>query len=162
MNPYLQVQQSVMQLAGQYINGTVSDKRTPWAVFDIDDTVLSMNNAPSRYQRMNKGTLDPVPEMIQLVKDLYNMGYRIAFVTARGVRLADVSLSNLGRFLPIDLVNDAIFFYNNTSLSKVGSKIQARGYIEEHYGPIIFNIGDQQTDLDGGHSLYTYKLPSFY
>jgi len=46
--------------------------------------------------------------------------------------------------------------------SKVPYKVNARTLIEQQGYDIVLNIGDQQSDLSGGHADKTFKLPNPY
>lgn len=174
MSRYREVRQEVLSLAPLYLKtfyeevskNIDSPSRTkslsPWAVFDIDDTLLSMGNDKFKFQKMNSGTLGPIPEMISLLQELHSIGFKIAFITARSVSLDSKTVSNLSKFIPASILNDSIIFYKILGMNKTDGKIASRRYIDENLGTIVFNIGDQESDLEGGYSILTYKLPSFY
>jgi predicted secreted acid phosphatase len=145
--------------------------KKPALVLDIDET--SLNNFPCFD---SKGGLpyDPVinaqcvvaynAPAIKPVLGLFNkakkLGVKVFFITARPEQLRDGSLTNLraagfkGKYELILQPAD----YNQDS--KVPYKSGARKQIQKRGFHILANVGDQQSDLKGGYSERTYKLPN--
>ena len=83
------------------------------------------------------------------------------FVTGRPPQIAGITALNL--------VNEGYdkgwdgLHTKPTDIKTVLFKTFARGTIEAHGYEIVANVGDQESDLDGGHADRAFKLPNpFY
>jgi len=153
-------------------------KRTPGerlaVVFDLDETLLS------NYRHMKDQDFGYVPYVwndwvaraeapsIAPVKAVYDdarrLGLAIFFVTGReeprdrpGTE-ENLRREGLG-------VYERLFLASNEGarLTTAQRKTASRAAIEADGYRIIANLGDQQSDLDGGHAERTFKLPNpFY
>lgn len=139
----------------------------PAIVFDVDETSLSnyqgldaVNFAAAGLAPGAVAGNDPV---IAPTKDLYDFavsnGVTPFFITGRPEALQSIAQTNLeqagydGGFTLI------------TKPSGAGTTIEyksgARAQIEEQQGyEILINIGDQDSDLAGGHAVRAFKLPN--
>jgi predicted secreted acid phosphatase len=145
--------------------------KKPALVLDIDET--SLNNYPCfladggiPYDAgINAGcvvkyTAPAIKPVRSLFKRAKALGVKVFFITARPDGLRDGTLQNLrsagykGKYelilQPADYSQD----------SKVPYKSGARKQIEKRGFHIIANVGDQRSDLKGGYSERTYKLPN--
>jgi predicted secreted acid phosphatase len=141
--------------------------RRPMIVLDIDET--SLFNAPC---------LEPVDwdlgglatcavqagGIATPVKRLYNLARRrhvtVAFITGRPDAIASVTKQNLndqGFDRSYKLVLKPASY---TQDSVVPYKSGARATFERRGYTILENVGDQQSDLAGGHARHRYKLPN--
>jgi predicted secreted acid phosphatase len=145
--------------------------KKPALVLDIDET--SLNNYPCLNANggipYNAGTnatcvlaydapaVKPVLSLFKLAKQ---HKVKVFFITARPDGIRDGTLTNLGAagykgkyeliLQPSDYTQD----------SKVPYKSGARKQIQKRGFHIIANVGDQKSDLKGGYSERTYKLPN--
>jgi predicted secreted acid phosphatase len=143
----------------------------PALVLDIDET--SLNNYPCfkanggiPYDAVvnvqcvtayNAPAINPVHSLFIFAKQ---HGVKVFFITARPEQIKDGTLKNLrsagykGKY--------ELFLQpaNYTQDSKIPYKSGARKQIEQRGFHIIANVGDQQSDLKGGYSERTFKLPN--
>jgi predicted secreted acid phosphatase len=145
--------------------------KKPALVLDIDET--SLNNYPCLNQNggipysavpyavcvvaYNAPAINPVRALFRRAKE---QGVKVFFITGRPEAIRAGTLTNLR----------ASGFKGNYELilqppgysdpSMVPYKSGARKQIEQRGFTIIANVGDQQSDLNGGYSERTYKLPN--
>ena len=168
------VTKQVMQYAKYRVskNKTSNNPKKLAAVFDIDETSLS--NYPAMVKMGFGGTTKAIVNAEDLANDqpitnvlrLYNFARKndvtVFFVTGRKSYQRQATIKNLqlagyeGWKALFMKAND----YDQASVipykSAVRKKITQMGY------DIIFNIGDQWSDLKGGYSDKIYKLPDPY
>jgi hypothetical protein len=143
----------------------------PAIVFDVDETVLSNYTAidadnftfgpQSQAEAENEiGTaIAPSLELYRLARER-----RIAvfFITGRRERTREHTASNLRREGFTDY-EELILRPNDGTGSTVDYKAGAREAIEDRGYKILANVGDQYSDLAGGHGRVAFKLPNpFY
>lgn len=141
-------------------------------VFDIDDTCLS------GYERMkglsfggnlelwHAGELqakDPaIPEILNLYKAIQKAGVKVFFITGRYPEEQKATEENLKRAGYTSWEN--IYFkpanYKEVYKGNVDYKTSMRKQIEQQGYEIIFNVGDQNSDLLGEHADKDFKLPN--
>jgi predicted secreted acid phosphatase len=145
--------------------------RKPALVLDIDETAL--NNYPCFVARggipydgginaqcvtaYDAPAIKPVLSLFNRARDL---GVRVFFITGRPEPIRAGSLDNLraagykGRYelfmRPVDYERE----------SAIPAKRASRKAIQKRGFKILANVGDQQSDLKGGFSERTYKLPN--
>jgi len=171
-------QQAVIQQAQSCLaRAATQNKKTktaakPAIVLDIDETSLS------NYQHMlqlnfgmipqlvvddiKKAEDPPIPATLQLYKQAKELGVAVFFITGRAQKLKEVTVKNLLSAGYKDW--DGLYFkaddYDKPSVipfkSATRRSIEAKGYT------IIINVGDQYSDLAGGHAENVYKLPNPY
>lgn len=144
-----------------------------WVVFDIDGTLLSgdkykhLYKTPSDvFKYMHKGNFDPIRPIADLYIDLQNnyipKGLKLGLITGRKVSMESVTKKNLS-YIGLKKCN---FLCMRPTKSDKGDtvpfKVKCRKEIYDHNGIILANIGDQETDLEGGYAKYAIKLPSTY
>jgi len=145
--------------------------RKPALVLDIDETSLDnypclTTNGGIPYSagpyaacvvKYDAPAVKPIRSLFKLAKGL---GVKVFFITARPDAIRDGTLQNLrkagykGKYELILQPGDY------TQDSKVPYKSGARKAIQKRGFHIIANVGDQQSDLKGGYSERTYKLPN--
>jgi hypothetical protein len=146
-----------------------ASKRKPAIVLDIDETSLSnyAGLAASGFTEAGN-VINPVTATgtaIQPTLALYQRarakGVAVFFVTGRPPQIASITALNLTQqgydkgwsglsMKPTDAGTQAF-----KSSTRAG--IESRGY------DIVVNVGDQESDLDGGHADRAFKLPNpFY
>ncbi|MCX2185413.1 HAD family acid phosphatase [Streptomyces sp. SKN60] len=124
-------------------------------VLDIDNSSLETDFHP-----FWELPTPAIPEIHDLVADAHARGVSVFFVTARpGIiySLTDWNLKQAG--YPVDglYVRSLPDLFSEVSAYKTAKRaeIEAKGYT------IIANIGNNTTDLVGGHAERTFKLPDY-
>ncbi|MFI1941857.1 HAD family acid phosphatase [Streptomyces purpureus] len=124
-------------------------------VLDIDNSSLETDFHP-----FWELPTPAIPEVRELVRDANERGVAIFFVTARpGIiySLTDWNLKQAG--YPVDglYVRSLPDLFGEVSAYKTEKRaqIEAKGY------KIIANIGNNTSDLVGGHAERTFKLPDY-
>ncbi len=122
-------------------------------VFDIDNTTLETDFGFSYPSPANQPVLD-VAEYAQ------DHGVALFFVTARpGIiySVTDYNLEHVGYEVSGLYVRSFIDLFKDVAAYKTAQRvdIESKGYT------IIANIGNNATDLSGGHAEKTYKLPDY-
>lgn len=154
-------------------------------VFDIDDTALSTYECQKGHGEFGgtelalcvveagvettTGTGEGLPP-IRPVRRLFNLaqdrGVAVFFITGRPAISAPYSIDNLraaGYRGPLELTTQSdVQFADNTlnGNSLVPYKSGDRARIERSGYRILVNIGDQRSDLQGGHANATFKVPN--
>ncbi|MFF3611745.1 HAD family acid phosphatase [Streptomyces sp. NPDC002580] len=124
-------------------------------VFDIDNTTLETDFHPW-YQL-------PTPAVrasLALARYAHERGVAVFFVTARPGIIASETKWNLKSVgYPVDglYVRDLPDLFAEVSAYKTGKRAQ----IESLGYTIIANVGNNTTDLVGGHAERTFKLPDY-
>jgi acid phosphatase len=148
-------------------------EKRPAIVFDIDETVLS--NFDDIKELRFGGTLDDIKKReilgrgraIKPTRKLYQFarenGFAIFFITGRPEDERQATITNLKKegfshwhgliLRPID----------GKHLSATAYKTEARAAIQARGYRIVATIGDQYSDIEGGHADRGFKLPNpFY
>ncbi len=137
-------------------------------VLDLDETVLD-NRAyfiiHKRYdatlwnQWMRRGEAPVLPEALEFIQWLQAEDFRVYFVTGRPERFRKVTIENLERvgITQFDGLYMKPDVYNHSSARHF--KIDARSEIESQGTPVLIILGDQESDLRGGHGV-GFKLPN--
>ncbi|MGW5125605.1 HAD family acid phosphatase [Streptomyces sp. NPDC004069] len=158
----------------------------PAIMFDIDDTLLLSLDYEKRYNytynsaswndyvmRADRPAVPGTPDLVQYAKQkgvevFYNSGLNEAQRSAAVENLkkvgADVNLDSAHMFLK-DAANPPSYLKDcatpgTWTCTTVQYKGGTRKHIEDLGYNIIANIGDQYSDLDGGHAEQTFKLPN--
>ncbi|MGX1132250.1 putative secreted acid phosphatase [Streptomyces glaucescens] len=148
--------QAVMDQALPYLEQRIAQRKPgekQAIVFDIDNTTLETDFGFSYPQPANQPVLD-VAEYAQ------EHGVALFFVTARpGVIYAptEYNLEKVGYEVAGLHVRGFLDLFKNVTDYKTAQRvaIESKGYT------IIANIGNNTTDLSGGHAEKTYKLPDY-
>ncbi|MDX2933886.1 HAD family acid phosphatase [Streptomyces ipomoeae] len=124
-------------------------------VFDIDNTTLETHYTP--WYQLPTPALKPSLELAKYAK---SRGVDVFFVTARPGIIESVTEWNLETVgYPVDglYVRDLPDLFAEVSAYKTASRadIESDGYT------IIANVGNNTTDLVGGHAERTFKLPDY-
>lgn len=140
--------------------------KKPAIVLDIDDTSLSLYKC-AEARDFDAASLCAVQDDLPAIKQVRSL-YRyvraqkvaVFFITGRPEPLRALSAKNLkaaGYAGKLDLTLKPT---SNHDDSLVPYKSGARKKIERKGYRILANLGDQRSDLKGGYSLKTYKLPN--
>jgi HAD superfamily, subfamily IIIB (Acid phosphatase) len=146
-----------------------TNKRKPAIVLDIDETSLSNYTGllASGFTQVGN-VINPVTATGKAIKPtlaLYQharqKGVAVFFVTGRPPQIAGITALNL--------VNEGYdkgwdgLHTKPTDIKTAPFKTFARATIEARGYEIVANVGDQESDLDGGHADRGFKLPNpFY
>lgn len=155
------------------------------AVFDIDETSLSnwpllkvddfarianggcdMNTGPCSFPEwLLKGQDEAIAPTLELYRLSRSKGVTVFFITGRhevrGTR--EATEANLRRVGYNDFAGLAMEPADMKVASAACYKTPERAKIEQQGYTIVLNVGDQQSDLAGGHAERTFKLPNpFY
>jgi hypothetical protein len=159
--------------------GHVSGK--PAIVFDIDDTTLNtfsyeiyssyVFNGTTNANFVNAGSaavFPAVPGMLNLEAKAEAKGYTVFFLTGRPESQRVPTEANLAD-AHFDFTDANVFLKDNASpwlasctptCTRVQYKSLTRQHIESLGFHIVANLGDQFSDLDGGFSDRTFKIPN--
>jgi predicted secreted acid phosphatase len=144
---------AVTAAAAGYLRTRLPDATTRTAiVLDIDNTAVETS--------YSSGILYPATKpVLELAIQAKNAGAAVFFVTARPEiiqPLTDYNLRSVG--YPIDglYLRPTFYFGSDQSL-----KTNARIAIERLGYTIVANVGNNDTDLAGGHAERTFKLPDY-
>jgi predicted secreted acid phosphatase len=145
--------------------------RKPALVLDIDET--SLDNYPCfdaqggipydtviNIQCVTAYKAPAVKPVLALFKRAKQLKVKVFFVTGRPEPIRTGTLQNLkaAGYTGRDELTMLPAGYSNASL--IPYKSGARKKIEKRGFKIIANVGDQQSDLKGGYSERTFKLPN--
>jgi len=155
------------------LNQKVNNHERLAIVLDIDETALSNYpfleehnfeiTAEQFFKHLEKAKDHPLLATLAIYDYAVSNNIAVFFVSSRPEKLRDATLSNLRNvgynswagiyFKPNDYSDPSIQPYK----TKARKEIIDKGYT------IIFTIGDQQSDLEGGYAEKTFKLPNpFY
>jgi predicted secreted acid phosphatase len=140
-------------------------------VLDIDETSLS-NLSAIETDNFTFGTASraeatdeigkAIPSTLQLFNDAKSRGIAVFFITGRGEAVRAPTEDNLRR----EGYSDWKQLYlkpTGSTLTTVAYKTGAREDIEKQGYTIVANVGDQYSDLAGGHAKTAFKLANpFY
>jgi predicted secreted acid phosphatase len=139
----------------------------PALVLDIDET--SVFNAPclepidwnlsglTTCAENGQGAVTPV---LALYKYARKQQVRVVMISGRLQALADVTTQELRRLGCSSGFQLVLMPPDYTQSSVIPYKSAARAMVERHGYTILANVGDQRSDLAGGHSLRRHKLPN--
>lgn len=145
--------------------------KKPALVLDIDETGL--DNYPCLDEKggipydpaINAGCIvafdaPAVKPIRSLFKRAKALRVAVFFITGRPVQIRDGTLDNLKAAGYTGKYELILRPENDDNESLVPYKSGARKKIQKRGFRIIANVGDQQSDLKGGYSERTYKLPN--
>ena len=141
------------------------------AIFDIDETSLSglsemaqcdFCSPSARSSIFPPGRLTAIKPVLDLYNFAKSKGVAMFFLTGRYETGREIATSNLTAAGYAGWT-DILFRPNANSQTAALMKAGVRKTVEQKGYKIILNIGDQLSDLAGGYSERTYKLPDpFY
>ena len=156
-----------------------ADDTTLWT-YDMEDGAMHFNFDPKvqNDEWVMPGKFPATPGMVDFVKAVEAKGYHVYGITGRPDSQRDATLGTLDK-AGYDAFNKDNFYtkWNSgttppayvdcaadgdaSGCSTVEYKAFTRKHIEDTDGvKIVLNIGDQYSDLQGGYSLNTVKLPN--
>ncbi len=141
-------------------------------VLDIDETSLS--NYPDMFDMSFGGTFkaicdaegkatDPViAPTLELYRYAKENNVAIFFITGRTEQYRAATEKNLENVGYKNWSGLSLKSETDKNKSAAPYKINARTLIEKQGYDIVLNMGDQQSDLTGGHADKTFKIPNPY
>ena len=170
---------AVAAKAREYLDRRAPQVKKPAAVFDIDETSLS--NWPAYrvngWARVTAGSCDvdkgpcglrawqamgeskAIPSTLELARHARSLGVAIFFITGRPANLREATEKNL-RAEGYEWERVILMPEGASFKSAVDFKAPERRKLTEEGYTILFSIGDQQSDLQGGYAERTFKLPN--
>lgn len=141
----------------------------PAIVLDIDETSLSNYSGLNSSGFTSAGNVGPavagtgtaIGPVLSLYREARSRGVAVFFVTGRPSVIASQTATNL-RSVGFDQGWSALFFKPG-DVGTAAFKSSTRARIERVGNEIVANVGDQESDLDGGFADRSFKLPNpFY
>lgn len=139
-------------------------------VFDIDDTVLNTyeyqhgmgfgHYSPAWHQWIEMRRAKAIGPALAFYNLAKSRGIAVFFVSGRREKFREATVDNL-RKAGFDGWADLYLKPTDYKGSTVDLKVKARQAIEAKGYKIVLNIGDQKSDLEGGHAVHTVKLPNY-
>lgn len=160
---------SVDGAAESYLDAHLGGHGKPAIVLDIDETSLSNYSgllasgftAAGTVAQAAGGTGTAIAPTLALYHDAIAHGVAVFFVTGRPSEIQGPTESNL-KTVGYDEGWNALDF-KPTEADTEQFKSSTRAAIKKSGYRIIVNVGDQQSDLDGGFAQQDFKLPNpFY
>lgn len=141
-------------------------------VFDIDETILSnlphmremdFGYVPALWDRwVEMADATPIAPVVEVFRAARQNGVAVFFITGRKTTDADGTIRNLRQTGLGDYAELHLKPANSPGTTQA-FKTETRRRISEQGYTIIANLGDQHSDLEGGYSERTFKLPNpFY
>lgn len=151
------------------------DKTTPGkmsvVIFDVDETTLSnykfMKQYDFGYERhiwddwIAKAEAEPIIPVRDFYNYLLEKGFRIIFITGRRDYHYQPTYDNLKAVGYTQFDSLITRSEDEYKISAVEFKSAVRHALTQKGYEIKANFGDQQSDLDGGNSGITVKLPNY-
>jgi acid phosphatase len=139
----------------------------PALVLDIDDTSLStyecLKERDFDREGSDCGRRDDLPAVSQ-TRELYKFarrnGVSVFFITGRRERNRASTRRNLRAAGYSGKLRVSLRPNRERPGTHDGWKARTRAAIEAQGYTIVANVGDQRSDLDGGHALRRFKLPN--
>ena len=151
----------------------------PAIVLDVDDTselTFGLNadhdfgyDPDKSDEAINNGDFPAIEQTVDFANYAAQKGVKVFFVTGRPEHRATATMKNLanGGFpAPAEAIlkpdeNPPDWLPCGLECDTVEYKSSARAHIEDAYDvTIVVNMGDQFSDLEGGHAEHTVKLPN--
>ncbi len=160
--------------ARKYVKAWLKDnpkprRRKPAVVLDIDDTALSWyfcakELSPPFGSGLPGCAVSSLLRAIPQARSFYNYvrarGVTVFFITGRPEGLRPQTTESLKDARYRGKLRIYLKPSSYTKDSVIGYKAGARKTITRRGYRILVNVGDQQSDLKGGYSKKTYKLPN--
>ena len=145
---------TVTDRASAYLATRLPDSTIePAVVLDIDNTTLETTYAGGI-------TIPAILPSLALAEQAHDSGAAVIFVTARPAILRQITVHNLEEagYAVDDLHMRGILDFSDKQTLKTNARIQ----IEEAGYTIVANIGNNDSDVAGGHAERTFKLPDYH
>jgi predicted secreted acid phosphatase len=151
-----------IERAKAYLADRIDDRAA--IVLDIDDTSLSNYDCLKAVDfdraAADCADLPAIPQTLRLYRYARAHDVRVFFITGRRERAREDTVDNLKaegytRWKGLRMRPD-----DQPASRRDGWKARTRRAIERRGYRIVVNLGDQRSDLDGGHALRRFKLPN--
>ncbi|MBW4718770.1 HAD family acid phosphatase [Saccharothrix obliqua] len=149
-------------------------------VLDVDDTAeITYGWAADRdfgfdrgaqHEAIRAGVFPPIRPVRELAWDAHRLGIKVFFITGRPESLREPTARHLAEkgfppaelFLKPDRAEDAPPYLPCADKCRTGVyKTLTREHLQEARGhTIVVNVGDQESDFEGGFSRHDIKLPN--
>ncbi len=147
-------------------------QKPPAMVLDIDETSLSnyqylaatnFTGAVGALAAAVAAANDPpIKPTLNLFKYAKGHGVAVFFITGRPGTIPFVETNTVANLKSAGYSGWKGLTLNSTGLSTVPYKSNTRAQIQQKYD-VVVNVGDQESDLQGGHADRAFKLPNpFY
>jgi predicted secreted acid phosphatase len=163
----------VVAAARSYVHRRLAGEvHRPAVVLDIDDTALSTYPVHANNEfgsRQNREVLPAIQPTLELACAAHAEGAALFFITERRFERHEDTMSNL---LGVGYPRPAELFLRRRTppypeyltegpdCSTVQYKSATRAHIAGRGFTILASVGDQYSDLEGGHAERTFKLPN--
>ncbi|MBN2478973.1 MAG: HAD family acid phosphatase [Parachlamydiales bacterium] len=173
-NRYEQDVEDQTSAAKQYIDSRIENKKENEklaVVFDLDDTMLSeyqyqlkndfsQSHEPKMLWLMD-GKMKPIKPVLELFNYAKSKNIDTIIITDRDKSMRRSTLKNLKEQGYKNWSQIMYYPEKNSYSNKEQYKTDMRKQLTDSGYTIIVNIGDQQSDLNGGYSEKTFKLPNY-
>jgi len=123
--------------------------RNPTVMFDIDDTLLYVNDDYS---------LTPIKSMIKLLNYCIRNGFIVLIITARDSRSLAQTKKDLSKNkIRYDYLYLRMSPQDDHHLFKSDAK---KMYLDHYHLTTVMSVGDNEIDINGPYSGYSIKLPN--
>lgn len=146
-------------------------------VLDIDDTSIThfpghkesdFNNLPDQIDRRYKEAKSPaIKPVLRLFNKAKELGVDVFFITARkpleNKPFEDLRPCTMNNLLKVGYAGWKELYLprqDELALHSAEYKIAIRKALTENGYHIILNLGDQNSDLEGGYADHTFKIPN--
>lgn len=163
---------AVVESARHFLDRRLADAiDAPALVIDVDDTAVSTYPYLANTgfgNRQNREVLPAIPPVLQLATDAHDRGVALFFVTVRlPSRRADTiaNLRHVGYPPPREVylrptAGPYPAYMPSPTCTHGEFKASVRRHIEEQGFRVLASLGDQDSDLRGGHAEAIFKLPN--
>jgi predicted secreted acid phosphatase len=156
----------VIRRARRHLAAHLSEPR-PAIVLDVDDTSLSsyrclkkVNFKRSKADCSGNGTMPAIKQTRSLYRYARRHHVTVFFITGRREVMRDTTIANLHRAGYQGRIRIKLRPDQEAPGTHDGWKARTRARIVDRGYRIVANVGDQRSDLDGGHALRAFKLPN--
>jgi acid phosphatase len=156
----------VIRRAKRVVRAHVHD-RHPAIVLDVDDTSLSsyrcrkaVNFEHGKADCAGPGKMPAIRQTRSLYRYAVRHHVRVFFITGRRTSIRTTTIANLHRAGYNGRLRVKLRPVHEAPGAHDGWKARTRARIERRGYRIVANVGDQRSDLDGGHALRRFKLPN--
>jgi HAD superfamily, subfamily IIIB (Acid phosphatase) len=168
-SPYIAAVARILTRQRSYL-ATACTKPHAAIVFDVDDTVLSTYDMyvgamhyrldrPVKADWVREEKFSAVPGMVQFAKLAKKSGCRLDLVSGRPSVQTSATLANLAK-VGYPAFSRVTFPTAGSGLTTQQFKTRARAALVRAGVVIVANIGDQTSDLSGGHAARDIRLPN--
>lgn len=152
---------------------------SPAIVLDVDDTSevtygLTADNQFGYYPEkseaaINANAFPAIEPTLRLAQWADAHGIKVYFLTGRPEHQREATLRDLssqgypkpaGAFLKSEGAAPPYLHCKQDECTTIEYKAQTRAHIEDMGNTIVLDVGDQYSDLEGGHAMRTVKLPN--